>query len=362
MSFSLLKFETKTNFKELCTAVGMLTKLMVFSVSYMTFENETYGKAMAIALDRSPQLTELHLSFIVFDHPKSFFDMVAPMLSPKCRINKFIMRSCVLTPLESKVLCYILMKNKVMHTVDFSECIDRDQNALVLIFDKFGHGSNVRYLSLEGIMPDLNFSIAKLGTALAENTKIETLNISNSKIKAAPFTSFFMAIKNNKSLKKINASKTELSDKVCEKIAEFLSMEELRLQELDLSRNLITDVGFKLIFAAIHKNKTIEHLNFDQNHLKSSGCEAISLCLEENQSIVELSLSGNKINNEGIAILGQFLKKNETLFFLDISKNMFTDFGFSIFSTYLGESKGLIYLDIQKNKDISDDQSLIPFA
>lgn len=208
----------------------------------------------------------------------------------------------------------------------------------------------------------MNFSITKLGIALAENTKIETLNISNNRIKTQPFTAFFAAIKNNKSLRKINASKTDLSDKVCEKIADFLSMEELRLHEFDLSKNQITDVGFKLIMPAIQKNRSIEHINFDQNQLKASGCEAISACLEENKSIVELSLSGNKINNDGIALLGQFLKNNETLFYLDISKNPFTDQGFSIFAEHFGESAGLVYLDIQKTKDISDDQSLIQFA
>lgn len=117
-------------------------------MSHMAFENEMYGKSMAIALEKSVQLTEFNISFIKFDHPKSFFDMVSPMLSPKCRINKFSMQACILTPLESKVLCYILMKNKLMHTVDFSECIDKERDSFVLIFDKFGQGSNVRYLSL----------------------------------------------------------------------------------------------------------------------------------------------------------------------------------------------------------------------
>ena len=85
--------------------------------------------------------------------------MISPLLTQKCRVNKFTLRSCDLTPLESKVLCYILMKNKLMHTVDFSECTDKERDSFVLIFDKFGSGSNVRYLSLEGILPDLNFSI-----------------------------------------------------------------------------------------------------------------------------------------------------------------------------------------------------------
>ena len=46
LSFDNIKFEDKSNFKELCTAVSSLTKLMVFSLSNMVFENELYGKCI----------------------------------------------------------------------------------------------------------------------------------------------------------------------------------------------------------------------------------------------------------------------------------------------------------------------------
>ena len=58
-------------------------------------------------------------------------------------------------------------------------------------------------------------------------------------------------MKNNKSIKRINVSKTDLSDKVCEKVAEFLQMEETRLYEFDVSKNQITDVGFKLLMPGL---------------------------------------------------------------------------------------------------------------
>jgi hypothetical protein len=41
----------------------------------------------------------------------------------------------------------------------------------------------------------------------------------------------------NRSLRKINVAKTEVTDKVCSKISIFLQQKDLRLAELNLSRN-----------------------------------------------------------------------------------------------------------------------------
>ena len=111
-------------------------------------------------------------------------------------------------------------------------------------------------------------------------------------------------MKQNTSLKQLNVSKTELSDKVCDKVEEYLEMSKLKLGKLDLSKNLITDAGFKLLGPGLAENISILQLILDQNSMKSYGCEAISNALCKNKTIKELSISANRINNEGIAMLG----------------------------------------------------------
>ena len=47
----------------------------------------------------------------------------------------------------------------------------------------------------------------------------------------------------NRSLRKINVAKTEVTDKVCTKISIFLQQPDLRLHDLNLSRNQIAAEG-----------------------------------------------------------------------------------------------------------------------
>lgn len=47
----------------------------------------------------------------------------------------------------------------------------------------------------------------------------------------------------NRSLRKINVAKTEVTDKVCTHISIFLQQPDLRLHDLNLSRNQIAAEG-----------------------------------------------------------------------------------------------------------------------
>jgi hypothetical protein len=58
----------------------------------------------------------------------------------------------------------------------------------------------------------------------------------------------------NRSLRKINLSKTEVTDKVCAKISAYLSQNNLRLQDINLSRNQIGGEGLIVLAEAITVN------------------------------------------------------------------------------------------------------------
>ena len=163
-------------------------------------------------------------------------------------------------------------------------------------------------------------------------------------------------------MKKINCSKTELNDKVVEKLGPFLETPTLRLQDIDLSRNSISDLGIKTLSMCLRLNTSLKCIHLEGNNIKSEGCLALSDYLSSNTTLQELNLSGNRINNEGIAYLSQMLLTNRSLQFLDISRNQFNDQGFDVFAAGLEKNMGLEYLDVSKNKDISDEGSLITLA
>ena len=51
----------------------------------------------------------------------------------------------------------------------------------------------------------------------------------------------------NKTIQKVNLQKTDLSDRVCEKLGKYLEQEDIQLADLDVSKNQITDTGFKTL-------------------------------------------------------------------------------------------------------------------
>lgn len=80
-----------------------------------------------------------------------------------------------------------------------------------------------------------------LGEALGESFRMEIVILNENKIKQPSYIKFWELMMANKSIKKISVMKTEVTDKTCESIGPYLSMEWCTLIDLDLSRNLITD-------------------------------------------------------------------------------------------------------------------------
>lgn len=71
---------------------------------------------------------------------------------------------------------------------------------------------------LDNIIPDLSGSLEILGEAINENVKLEVLIMRENKLKWVPYSAFWDNMKRNTSLMKINLSKTDLSDRVLEKM------------------------------------------------------------------------------------------------------------------------------------------------
>lgn len=211
------------------------------------------------------------------------------------------------------------------------------------------------------MVPDLSNCIVELGEALKVNKKLGELSMRNNKIKAGVYGTFFLTLCGNKSLKKLNVSKTDLNDKVVQSLVEFMQEGTTRINDLDLSRNLISDTGLKMLANGFHDNKSLVRLNLEMNLLKGEGFMHLADYLVCNKSLTWLNLSGNRINNEGLVHLSSFLERNETLTHLDISKNSFSDAGFDVFAQHMARSAGLTHLDISRNRDINE-VSLITLA
>ena len=78
--------------------------------------------------------------------------------------------------------------------------------------------SNIRNLILDNVQPDLCAALEVLGEAISQNTKLEVLIMRENKLKWQNYCGFWDNMRGNTSLLKINVSKTDLSDKILDKM------------------------------------------------------------------------------------------------------------------------------------------------
>ena len=75
---------------------------------------------MAKCILESRSLKELDLSYVIFDDPKSFYEMANGLLNERCRLGALKLRGISFGQLEGKVMQFILMRNKSLTTLDLS--------------------------------------------------------------------------------------------------------------------------------------------------------------------------------------------------------------------------------------------------
>ena len=163
------------------------------------------------------------------------------------------------------------MKNKTIHTLDLSECRTEDPSNFEHFCEKINQFCNIRFLTMEKMQPDLSQNIDTIGEALAENTKLEVLILRDNKIKWVNYQNFFTNLMPNHSIQKLNLCKTDLSDRVVERLAQYIEQTGLALADLDLSKNNITDVGLKILSSALLANSSLQFFNMAQNKCKEEG-------------------------------------------------------------------------------------------
>ena len=182
MGLVKVSFEDVCDFKKITEGVKLNQKISKLSFQSMNLEEEVHGTAIGRVLSDSRTIRELDMTHIVFDY-RTFYDMCQAILNERCRLNVLKLRGLIVGEIEGKIIQFILMKNKQIHTLDLSECRTEDPANFEFFFEKLNQFCNIRYLTLEKMQPDLSHNIETIGEALAENNKLEVLVIRDNKIK-----------------------------------------------------------------------------------------------------------------------------------------------------------------------------------
>lgn len=124
------------------------------------------------------------------------------------------------------------------------------------------------------------------------------------------------SFKNNSTLKTLDLSSNQISDRSIRLLSTVLLPEEkCSLKSLNLSNNFISNQGAKYLSEMLRTNTTLTELWLGNNDIGSEGIEELTDILAyDNQTLKYLSLSSNRfVNDESIDDFINLLKENRTL-------------------------------------------------
>ncbi|MDP5110348.1 MAG: hypothetical protein NWP47_03060 [Rickettsiaceae bacterium] len=133
------------------------------------------------------------------------------------------------------------------------------------------------------------------------------------------------ALKNNRSLKKIDFSANNLGDEGAKILSTILEIGNINLAELILINCEIKDEGVRYLASALKKNDTLESLFLESNEIKDQGAEYLATMLETNNALVMLYLNNNQITNIGAEFFIKVSKVNITIHFISLDFNKISD-------------------------------------
>ena len=201
---------------------------------------------------------------------------------------------------------------------------------------------NVKVLIISCISGNATAAIALTGI-LQSNSKLTELDLSNNHLLAKGITQIFSVLKVS-TLIKLNISRNNITDEAADDIAIFLSR-NTKLEELDLSHNILTASGAMKIFnvnisrlkkinishnnitaqaadniqAFICRNTRLEELDLSHNNLQATG--AIKICKSMLLKLHKFNISHNNVSVEAANDIAGFLCNAIRLQVLDLSFN-----------------------------------------
>ena len=98
-----------------------------------------------------------------------------------------------------------------------------------------------------------------------------------------------------------------------EMLATLLTIDDLKLEKLDMSSNSITTVGITLLADFLATNPRLKYLDLSKNNLNDSDAALIANALLSNTRLRNLDLKLNNINDTGEEVLRRLLWDNSSL-------------------------------------------------
>ena len=225
------------------------------------------------------------------------------------------------------------------------ECKTYPENLYTKLANTFGNSLDLTEIR---IYFESRTSIAAFSQALAANTSLTTLDLSQNSIGDEGATSLSQALALNTSLTTLTLSQNSIGAEGATTLSEALAV-KTSLTTLHLSWNSIGAEGATSLFQALAVNTSLTTLTLSHNSIGAEGATSFSQALALNTSLTTLHLCRNSIGDEGATSLSQALKVNTSLTTLKLSHNSIGAEGATSLSQALAVNTSLTTLHLSYN-------------
>ncbi|XP_043853722.1 NACHT, LRR and PYD domains-containing protein 3-like [Dromiciops gliroides] len=245
-------------------------------------------------------------------------------------------------------LFLVLAKNQNLRELDLSgtELANSAMNALCLELSQ----SSCKLQKLSLSKCQLTASCCLLLSSLIKNKKSLTyLDLSMNFLGDEGMKALCEVLRNNCNIQELKLSRCHFSNVCCKNLSSALKAHG-RMKYLDLSENVLEDVGLNLLCEALgNPDCNLQELKLSQCHLTAASCHDLSTCIK-NQSLTHLDVSGNFLCDCGMRLLCEALRHPAcNLQKLMLSMCHLTDSCCQDVSSALKNNQSLIHLDLGCN-------------
>ncbi|XP_040203079.1 NACHT, LRR and PYD domains-containing protein 3-like isoform X2 [Rana temporaria] len=265
--------------------------------------------------------------------------------------NKALVSQCIglkkvdfsevpLSPLDCSVLSFILQSCRDTEEVNLSSCNIQSEGLRKFIpalhnIKSLGLSSN--YLT--------DSSCPHLTSGIRNNQTLRTLDLSDNNLKGPHFRDLMKALTTSR-IEELRLSSNHLTDSSCLHLTSGIRNNQT-LRTLDLSYNNLKGPHFWVLMTAL-KTSQIEELQLSRNHLTDSSCPHLASGIRHNQKLRTLDLSVNNLEGPDFRDLMEALTTSR-IEELQLSSNNLTDRSCRHLTSVIRNNQTLRTLDLSDN-------------
>lgn len=191
-----------------------------------------------------------------------------------------------------------------------------------------------------------SFSIKIVAKMIKSSRSLKNVNLSGNQLQDQDATDLAWALSDNTTMTNINLSHNRFAEKAGAKFSEILEGSGSRLEDINLSWNMLRGPGVMALSNGLKSNRKLQRLLLASNGCGDMGAMAISDAWRENSSLLFLDLTDNRIGEPGALALANSIKQNNNLKKLLLAHNPLGDKGLLAILHALKEDKCLDELNV----------------